>query len=478
METDIRVRFAPSPTGYLHIGGARTALFNWLFARHHGGSFILRIEDTDRSRSTEQAIEQIVDSLKWLGLDWDEGPYRQTDHLDRYQEVAQRLLDEGKAYKCYCTAEELEAMRRAQLERKETPMYDRRCLRLSEEKRRTLEEEGRQAVVRFRSRDAGTTVVRDLIRGDVSFENRLLDDFIMVRADGVPTYNFAVVVDDRDMRISHVLRGEDHLPNTPRQIQVFKALGWSLPKYAHLPMILGPDRAKLSKRHGAVGVETYRDEGYLPEAMVNYLALLGWSWDEKTTIFTRDELVEKFSLDRVGKTAAVFDAVKLRWMNGYYIREIPLGKLTDRAIPFLERVGYDLSKVDRAWLEKLLSIARERMELLGDILKLSDFLFTAVKYDPEAVEKVLRKDGVYEVLTRAHDVLREVRDFTHDGIETALRRLVDELGLKPKDVFQPIRVAVTGRTVSPPLFESLELLGQERAIDRIAKAKQLLVSGE
>ncbi len=478
MGKSVRVRFAPSPTGYLHIGGARTALFNWLFARHHGGAFILRIEDTDRSRSTERAIEQIIESLSWLGLDWDEGPYRQTDHLGRYQEVAQRLLDEGKAYKCYCTAEELDAMRKAQLERKETPMYDRRCLRLSEEQRRALEEQGRPAVIRFHSPDAGATVVRDLIRGDVSFENRILDDFIMVRADGIPTYNFAVVVDDHDMEVSHVLRGEDHLPNTPRQIQVFKAFGWELPQYAHLPMILGPDRSKLSKRHGAVGVEAYRDEGYLPEAMVNYLALLGWSWDEKTTIFSRDELIEKFSLDRVGKTAAVFDPVKLRWMNGYYIREIPLQELTDRAVPFLERAGYDLSKVDRSWLEKLLYIGRERMELLADIARLGDFLFKPVEYDPEAVEKVLRKDGAYEVLSRAHDVLRGLRDFEHGDIEAALRRLVEEMGLKAKEVFQPIRVAITGRTVSPPLFESLELLGQERTIDRIAKARQLIASAE
>ncbi|MCL5292786.1 MAG: glutamate--tRNA ligase [Actinobacteria bacterium] len=476
MRNEVRVRFAPSPTGYLHIGGARTALFNWLFARRRGGKFILRIEDTDRTRSTEEAIAQIIDSMSWLGLDWDEGPFRQTDHLEKYAKAADRLLGEGKAYRCYCTTEELDAMRKAQLERKETPMYDRRCSRLTEEERRRCEQEGRPPVIRFYLPDEGETVVHDHIRGDVSFENRHLDDFIMVRGDGIPTYNFAVVVDDHDMKVTHVIRGEDHLSNTPRQIQVYRALGWKEPEYAHLPMILGPDKAKLSKRHGAVGVESYRNQGFLPESMVNYLALLGWSWDEKTTIFSKDELIEKFSLERVGKTAAVFDVVKLKWMNGYYIREISPAMLVDRVVPFLERAGYDLSKVDRTWLEKLVSVARERMELLTDIIGLSDFLFTAVKYDPEAIDKVLRTDNAFDVLGRGRIVLLEVAEFKHDEIEQALRGVAEEMGLKAKQVFQPVRVAVTGRTVSLPLFESLELLGRERAIDRIAKARQLAVS--
>ncbi|MHB0975639.1 MAG: glutamate--tRNA ligase [Candidatus Aquicultorales bacterium] len=478
MGRKVRVRFAPSPTGYLHIGGARTALFNWLFARDNQGSFILRIEDTDRSRSTEQAIEQIIESMSWLGLDWDEGPIRQTDRLERYTEVAHELLAEGKAYRCYCTPEELESMRKAQLERRQTPMYDRKCLRMTEAQRNECEISGRPPVVRFYSPDEGETRVLDCVRGEVSFDNRLLDDFIMLRADGLPTYNFAVVVDDYDMQITHVIRGEDHLSNTPRQIQVYRALGWETPEYAHLPMILGPDKAKLSKRHGAVGVETYRDEGFLPEAMINYLALLGWSWDEKTTIFSREELIEKFSLERVGKTAAVFDVVKLKWMNGTYIRDLSLEELTDRAVPFLEKAGYDLSGCDRRWLEKLVEITRERMEVLRDIVSWSDFLFKSVEYDREAVDKVLKADGAYEVLEKARMRMVELPTYDRDSIEQALRALADAMEVKVKKVLQPIRVAISGRTVSPPLFESLELLGRERAVDRLSKARQLAVSGE
>lgn len=478
MSSNIRVRFAPSPTGYLHIGGARTALFNWLFARHSGGKFILRIEDTDRSRSTEEAIVQIIESMHWLGLTWDEGPIRQMDRLERYREVADELIDKGRAYKCYCMPEELDVMRKEQLARKETPMYDRRCMNLSDKHRRQLEAEGKPTVIRFHSRDEGDTVVDDKIRGDITFENRLLDDFIMIRADGVPTYNFAVVIDDHDMEISHVIRGEDHLPNTPRQMQVYMALGWKEPAYAHLPMILGPDKAKLSKRHGAVGVGTYCGDGFLPEAMMNYLALLGWSWDEKTTIFSEEELIEKFSLDRVGKTAAVFDVVKLTWMNGYYIREMELGDLVDRLMPFLIEAGYDVTTATRDWLELLVTITRERLERLTDIVELSAFLFTAIDYDAEAVEKVLRAEGAYEILGRARIVLLELPVFKHDAIQAALRATADEMGVKAKHIFQPIRVAVTGKTVSPPLFESLELLGRERAVDRISKARQLAASTE
>lgn len=478
MGTEMRVRFAPSPTGYLHIGGARTALFNWLLARHSGGTFILRIEDTDRTRSTDAAIEQIIESMAWLGLAADEGPFRQTDRMNRYNEVAEELLSKGKAYRCYCTPEELDEMRRAQAERKESPRYDRRCLSMTDEDRARCEAEGRASVIRFASSDEGETIVRDHVRGNVVFENRLLDDFIMVRADGFPTYNFAVVVDDYDMKMTHVVRGEDHLPNTPRQIQVFKAMGWEAPEYAHLPMILGPDKAKLSKRHGAVGVETYRDEGFMPEAVMNYLALLGWSWDEKSTLFSKDELIEKFSLDKVGKTAAVFDVVKLKWMNGVYIRELPISELTDRLIPFLEKAGVDTSKHERAWLERLVEITRERIELLTEIVDMSGFLFNAIEYDPAAVEKVLRVEGTDEVLERARTVLLEVAEFKHDEIEAALRGLAADMDKKVKLVLQPIRVAISGRTVSPPLFESLELLGRERSVDRLTKARQLAASGE
>ncbi|MBI4734106.1 MAG: glutamate--tRNA ligase, partial [Rubrobacteridae bacterium] len=338
MNQSVRVRFAPSPTGYLHIGGARTALFNWLFARHFGGTFVLRIEDTDRERSTEEAIHAIIDSMKWLGLSWDEGPFRQMDRMDRYEEEARRLLDEGKAYKCYCTPDELEAMRKAALDKKEAPKYNRKCAGLTPYEEAKIEAEGCKPVIRFRCPDEGTTLIEDMVKGPVSFENANLDDFIMVRADGIPTYNFAVVVDDFDMKITHVIRGDDHLSNTPRQIVLYQALGYEIPKFGHLPMILGPDKTRLSKRHGATAVESYRDEGYLAPALINYLALLGWGFEDQT-IFALDELIEKFDVGGVGKSPAVFDPAKLDWMNGVYIRELSLDGFVEQIKPLLVKAN-------------------------------------------------------------------------------------------------------------------------------------------
>ncbi|MCL6471592.1 MAG: glutamate--tRNA ligase [Firmicutes bacterium] len=491
----IRVRFAPSPTGYLHIGGARTALFNWLFARHHDGVFILRIEDTDRERSTEEAIHAIIEAMDWLGLSWDEGPFRQMDRLDRYREEAERLLTEGKAYKCYCTPEELEERRKAAIERKETWKYDRRCLTLTEKERMACELEGRKPVIRFNCPDFGETLINDLVKGPVVFENANLDDFIMVRADGIPTYNFAVVIDDHDMDITHVIRGDDHLSNTPRQVLLYQALGYSVPEFGHLPMILGPDKTRLSKRHGATAVEAYRDEGYLPQALINYLALLGWGYGDQT-IFSIDELIHKFSLDGVGKSPAVFDPAKLEWMNGVYIRELPIDVLAKMIKPFMVKAGLipasgveqpeditymqkserglDLSKYDDNWFRRLAEITQERLTKLSDIIGLSDFFFRRVEYQPEAVQKVLKKEGVPEVLQKVIETLSDSFDFYSEEIEKRLRGLVEQQGLKPKLVFQPIRVAITGRTVSPPLFETIELLGRDATLERIGEALHVL----
>ncbi|HHY09450.1 MAG TPA: glutamate--tRNA ligase, partial [Firmicutes bacterium] len=343
----VRVRFAPSPTGYLHVGGARTALFNWLFARHHSGVFVLRIEDTDLARSSEEATQVILDALEYLGLDWDEGPkvggdygpYHQSERLDIYRKYAQKLLAAGRAYECFCTPEELEAKRKELIAKNKASHYDRRCLHLSAEEKEALRSKGIKPAIRFRAVSEGETEVADLIRGKVVFENTQIDDFVIYKSDGTPTYNFAVVVDDALMKISHVIRGEDHLSNTPKQIQIYDALGLPLPKFAHIPMILGPDKALLSKRHGATSVMEFSKEGYLPQAMVNYLSLLGWGYDDSQTMFSVPDLIEKFSLERVSKNPAVFDLQKLEWMNGVYIRELSLEELYKKALPFWQKAG-------------------------------------------------------------------------------------------------------------------------------------------
>jgi len=473
MDDKVRVRFAPSPTGYLHIGGARTALFNWLYARHHGGVFILRIEDTDRERSTDEAIDAIINGMSWLGLTWDEGPYRQMDRLDRYHREADRLLAEGKAYTCYCTPDELDEMRKAALARKEAPKYNRRCLTLTESERQACEAQGLKPVIRFRCPDEGSTIIRDHVKGEVVFENQNLDDFIMVRADGIPTYNFAVVIDDYDMSITHVIRGDDHLSNTPRQVVLYQALGYKVPEFAHLPMILGPDKTRLSKRHGATAVEAYRDEGYLPQALINYLALLGWGFEDQT-VFSLDELIEKFGLEAVGKSPAVFDPAKLEWMNGVYIRELTLKELAEHQKRFMRAAGLPIEMYEDAWYLRLAEITQERLTKLADIVGLSDFFFRRVPLDPAAVEKVLKKEGTKEVLEKAIEVLSVSFPFESHEIEARLRALAEETGIKAKFVFQPLRVAVSGRTVSPPLFETMELLGRDTTIERLGEAVNLL----
>lgn len=473
----IRVRFAPSPTGYLHVGGARTALYNWLFARHEGGKLILRIEDTDRARSTEDAIRAIIDSMTWLGLDCDEGPYRQMNRLDLYAAKAKALVETGRAYHCYCGPEELEDRRRAAMAAGGSPRYDRRCRALTPAEEADYIAGGRRPTIRFISRDEGETIVDDLIRGRVVFDNAELDDLIIVRPDGIPTYNFAAVVDDIEMGMTHVVRGEDHLPNTPRQIQIYEALGAKPPTFAHLSMILGEDKAPLSKRHGATSIEAFRDAGYLPETMVNFLALLGWAWDDKTTLFSIADLKDKFSLEKVTKSPAVFDTAKLDWMNGHYIRELSVAELTERLIPFWRGAGLlsdgDVPAEELRRLEAMAVACRERLVKLGEIVALTDFFFKDVDYDPAAVEKILKKEGAAAVLEAVEGKVALIDDWTHDSLDVKLRALADELGQKPGKVFQPIRVAVSGRTVSPPLFESLEILGKATTLARLKAARAL-----
>ena len=467
--SSVRVRFAPSPTGALHIGGVRTALFNWLFARHHGGKFILRIEDTDQTRSTDESIQIILDGMRWLGLDWDEGPFRQTERIDVYREHVERLLKAGKAYHCYCTPEELEARRKESMAAGRPPKYDRKCRSLS------APITGRTPAVRFLSSDEGQTVVRDLIRGAVTFENQQLDDLIIQRSDGFPTYNFAVVVDDVTMNISHVIRGDDHLNNTPRQIQLYRAFGYEPPEFAHLPMILGSDKTKLSKRHGATAVTEYIALGYLPEALVNYLARLGWSHGDQE-IFSNQELMEKFSLETVGKAPSVFNAEKLLWLNHHYIQQADPGRLADLVLDLLKKDGTIAAgkEPNVEWFKKLVKILIERSHTLVEMKTAAlPFLVEDITMDEKAKAKHLTPD-VAPLLSELTTRLRSIESFTHAELEKVFNALVAEKGLKLGKLAQPVRVALTGGTVSPGIFEVIEVMGKEKTIKRIENAMGMI----
>jgi glutamyl-tRNA synthetase len=470
----VRVRYAPAPTGFLHVGGARTALYDWLYARHHGGSFVLRIEDTDRERSTAESVIAIQDSLRWLGIDWDEGPgvggpygpYRQTERLDVYHEVVDTLSGSGFAYPCYCTPEELEERRQRARARGEPPGYDGRCRDLTDAERKAFEAEGRPVAMRFAT-PGRDVVVHDLVRGEARFPAADIKDFVILRSDGTPTYLLAAAVDDWKMEMTHVIRGEDLFSSTPRQLLILAALGVSEPPaYAHLPLIVGEDRQPLSKRHGAVAVEWFRDQGYLPEALVNYLALLGWSYDEKTTFFTREELIGKFDLARVSHNPAAFDREKLDWMNGHYIREASDERLTELVLEFLQRAGI---KADRETVAAAVPLVKERMKLLSEAPGLLRFLFEDVEPDQKA-QKML--DGHGEYLAEVADRLEALPEWSEKEIEGALRALQEEGGLSPRKAFQPIRAAVTGTLISPPLFESMALLGRDRTLDRLRTVAQ------
>jgi len=482
MTNPVRARYAPSPTGYPHVGNIRTALFNWLFARHCGGSFIVRIEDTDVTRKVKGAVEAILNGLRWLGLDWDEGaevggkygPYFQSQRLEIYREVAQRLISQGNAYYCYCSPQRLQEMRAEQAKRKQPPGYDRRCRDLSGEERSPKEAEGTVPVVRFKTPLEGQTRFNDLIWGEVVFENNTIDDFVLLKSDGYPTYHLANVVDDHLMEISHVLRAEEWLSSTPRHQLLYHALGFKPPQFAHLPMLLGSDRSKLSKRHGAVSITEYYQQGYLPEAMVNFLALLGWSLDDRTEVLSRQELISNFSLERVSRTAAIFNQDKLNWMNGVYIRRLTTDEFFAAVKPYLmmDKLAGEALVSSEKYVRAIMPLIQERARILVEVADLTQFFFVdKLDYDVSLlVGKNMSRESAMQALEAARQRLSGLELFDSESLEAVLRPLATELSLKTGQLFGMLRVAVTGRTAAPPLFQTMAVLGKERCLKRIEVA--------
>ena len=466
MTEEVRVRFAPSPTGFLHIGGVRTALFNWLFARHHKGKFILRIEDTDRERSTEDSIQEIIESMQWLGLDWDEGPFRQMERQSLYTQKVKELLDGQKAYLCYCTAEELDRRRKMAQDQGAKPKYDGKC------RDRTEYPKGAPHVIRFKCPQEGSVVVKDILRGNVTFDLAEQDDFIIFRTDGTPTYNFVVVVDDADMGITHVIRGDDHLSNTPRQVLMYDALGFARPQFAHISMILGADKSRLSKRHGATSTLLYRDMGYLPDALINYLARLGWSHGDQE-IFTREEMIEHFSLEHVTISAAVFNPEKLTWVNEQWIQKSTPEELVDalEAALIKENILPEEHGKSKDDLLKVIPPLQQRAKTLVEMAHGAEFyLNEEVTFDEKAKTKFLKPEikPLFDKLVAGLEGMSEPLD--HDTVETLFKQTVEEAGLKLGKLAQPVRVALTGKTASPGIFDVVLLLGKERTIERLKSA--------
>jgi glutamyl-tRNA synthetase len=477
----VRVRFAPAPTGNLHVGGARTALFNYLFARRYKGAFLLRLEDTDPARSSEEYYHSIIDALTWLGLEWDEGPevggkygpYRQSERRAVYDEYLRKLREGGGAYECFCTPEELDERRERMRAAGEAPRYDGRCADLSPAERESLAGQGLKPCLRFRLDQEANLAFDDLIRGRVEIKAADLDDFVIARPDGSPTYNFVCAVDDATMAISHVIRGEDHISNTPRQIAVSRALGFGPATFAHVPLLLGPDKSRLSKRHGAKAVLEYKEEGYLPEAFVNFLALLGWSYDDERELFTLKELKKVFSLERVVKRGAVFDVDKLKWMNGVYLRKLSAEELFERARPWLERAGLVGEEDDeRAGLARAaLALEHDKVKTLGEAPHLVEFFFTEeVEYDDSATKNLLKLPGGADMLRDVAEVCAALPDFTAEALEESVRGVAEEKGMSAGKIIHAIRAALSGRTTGPSLFEMAALMGQKRVVKRLMKA--------
>ena len=484
----VRVRFAPSPTGAPHIGNIRTALFNWLYARHEGGKFIVRIEDTDQARMVPGSLQAILDSLTWLGIDWDEGPevggpfgpYLQSERLDLYRGHIERLLQSGKAYRCYCTPERLQEMRKKQRSLKQPPRYDRKCRFLLENERAANEAVGLKSVVRFATPTDGSTTFVDRLRGEITFKHAVLDDHVLLKSDGWPTYQSANVIDDHEMQISHVIRGEDWISSAPKHILLYQAFGWEPPIMVHTPNIVGRDRSKLSKRHGAVDALHYRDNGYLPEAMINYMALLGWALDEKTDVFSVNRLIQEFDLDRIGKNPGLFDIEKLDWMNGYYIRQLPSSELADRLYPFFDRAGLvESAGGESNALPKVEAIAphiQERMKRLTEAVPLTGFLFKE-HIDYEAAQLVPKgwDEGTSKLaLEISLAEIEATTEIAAEPMEARFRGIAAENSWKVGRFFGALRVAITGQKVAPPLFATMEALGRTRTLDRLARAVQLL----
>ena len=490
MTNKVRLRFAPSPTGNPHIGNVRTAIFAWLFARKHGGDYMIRVEDTDQGRRTDGAVESMLESLEWVGLDWDEGPdvkgphdpYIQSKRLDLYKKAVEDLIASGRAYRCYCSPERLIELRRVQQERgDETIGYDRRCLKLTDSQRREYENSGAPSVVRFGMPTEGKSTLNDIIFGHLEFENRLYDDFVALKSDGFPTYHLASVVDDHLMGITHVTRGKEWLSSVPRHVQLYSAFGWDMPKFAHMPMILAPDKTKLSKRHGAASVMDYRDMGVLPEALMNYLVLLGWSLDDHSEIFTTDELIESFDLARVSKSDAVFDRAKLDWLNGQHIRRSDDKRLTGALSRFWQDdpPEFDVEPY-KGRVGHVVPLVRERLKTLQDAAPLVKFLFSEeVPLEPgQLVQRGMDAEGTVVALQEARDGLADLDGFDTEAIEDLLRPMAKDLDIKVGQLLGSLRAAVTGQKVSPPLFESLEALGRETTISRIEDAIAALENSE
>jgi len=488
----VRTRTAPSPTGYLHVGNAWSAFFNWLLVRNQGGVFVLRIEDTDRSRSTEQFEGSILDDFKWLGITWDEGPdvggpygpYRQTERMHLYRQYADELIQRGAAFHCFCTPEELDAERQAAEAAGRSYRYSGRCRNLSESQRAIFIAEGRQPATRMRVDPGPSIVVNDLVHGRVVFEPEVLDDFIIVRSNGTPLYNFANVVDDHLMAMTHIVRGSEHLNNTPRQLVIYKALGWTPPQVAHLPVILGPDRKKLSKRHAATAIREYRRDGYLPEAMLNFFALMAWYPEENREIYSIEELVRKFRIQDVNNASPIFDVTKLTWMNGVYMRDL-IGKDPDRVVTLCQEVLRDAGLLDgeltpamRTYIRRVVEVLGDRIKTGRDILTYGDFFFTDdVRYEPDAVKKYFDRQGSVEILAQLRERLQGADQFDATAAETIVRDMASELGIATADIIHPARVALTGKTAGPGLFDLMALLGRDRAVQRLEKAIEWIRRG-
>lgn len=482
MEKKLKVRFAPSPTGPFHIGGARSALFNWLVARHADGTFLVRIEDTDLKRSTKESEENIKDSLKWLGMNWDEGidvggphgPYRQTERLDLYKKEVQRLLDEGKAYYCYCSAEELEKSRKAQLDAGKTPIYDEHCRHLTEEEKAKYEAEGRKPVVRLKVRKDGVFAFDDMVRGHVEFQAAGVGDFIIMKSDGIPVYNFAVVIDDAFMEVTHVIRAEEHLSNTPRQLAIYEALGYKPPKFGHISLILGEDHKKMSKRHGATSVTEYRNMGYLPEAVVNYLALLGWTPKGEQEIFTEEELIKQFSMKRVSSNDAVFDINKLNWINFQYMKKLDADQLYDLIFPFLVKAGYvdaAVSEEKKDGLKKVIWFMKDHIYFAGQAADELRFFFEDMpKITDEDILAVMKEETSGKLLKAFIEDLKALETFDQAEIKKCFNACMKAQGIKGKAAYEPTRIALTGVTQGPGMFEMMELFGREKTMDRLEAA--------
>ncbi len=482
MSAKIRVRYAPSPTGHLHIGNARTALFNYLFARKFNGTFVVRIEDTDQKRNVAGGEENQLKFMKWLGLEWDEsvdcggefGPYRQTERLALYEKCVQELLERGLAYHCYCTEEELEQERKEQMDRGENPKYSRKCSRLTPEERQALEASGRKASIRFRVPDNKEYVFDDMVKGEVRFEADGFGDFVIMKKDGFPTYNFAVVVDDHHMQISHVLRGDDHISNTPRQLMIYEAFGWEPPVFGHMSLIVNEQRKKLSKRDESIlqFIEQYHDMGYLPEALFNFIALLGWSPEGEEEIFSKEQFIEQFDPGRLSKSPAVFDTDKLLHISNHYIKHAEPQRIVELALPYLQKAGRlpeTLDENEKAWASALIGLFQDRMRFLAEITELSKLFFEEdVQLEPEAA-KVLDEEHVPEVMAGLHEKLQQAEQFTTDAIKAAIKAVQKETGHKGKRLFMPIRAAVTGQTHGPDLNVTLYLLGRDKVLERLSR---------